>query len=130
MNIALWAAQVLLAVLFLWSGTVKAAWSKDRLIASGQTGVAPFPLPVIRVTAVSELFGAIGLIAPWATGIARVLTPVAALGLSIVMIGAMISHSSLLRADRRAGRGSREARNVAANLTIFVVCVFVAAGRL
>jgi hypothetical protein len=42
-NIALWIAQVLLAAVFLGSGTVKSLWAKPRLIASGQTGVAPFP---------------------------------------------------------------------------------------
>jgi uncharacterized membrane protein YphA (DoxX/SURF4 family) len=91
--------------------------------------VAPFPLPLIRVTAVSELFAAIGLIAPPLTGIAPVLTPLAAAGLGVVMVGACISHSRLLRADHAAGRGSGEARNVAANLTLLALCVFVIVGR-
>jgi hypothetical protein len=82
------------------------------------------------MTAFAELCAAVGLIAPQLTGIAPLLTPAAAIGLSIVMIGAFLSHSRLLRADLRAGRGSREARNVAANVTIFALCVFVAAGRL
>jgi uncharacterized membrane protein YphA (DoxX/SURF4 family) len=129
-NIALWTAQVLLAVVFLGSGTIKSIWAKPRLIASGQTGVAPFPVPVIRLTAFAELCGAVGLIAPRLTGIAPLLTPAAAIGLGIVMIGAFTSHSRLLQADRRAGRGSRELRNVFINVTIFAVCVFVAAGRL
>ncbi|MEU6080187.1 DoxX family protein [Streptomyces sp. NPDC047108] len=129
MNAALWTAQALLAAVFLVSGTLKSRWPKERLIASGQTGVAPFPLAVIRTTAVCELLAVAGLILPWATGIAPVLTPVAAVGLSVVMAGALISHGSLLRADRAAGRGSAEAKNVAANLVILVLCVFVAAGR-
>jgi uncharacterized membrane protein YphA (DoxX/SURF4 family) len=130
MNIALWTVQILLAAVFLGSGMVKGTQPKDKLIATGQTGVAPFPLPVIRLTAFAELLAAIGLVLPWLTGIARVLTPVAAACLIIVMIGAMASHTTLLRADRAAGRGNREARNVAANLVLTALCLFVVVGRL
>lgn len=129
MNIALWVVQILLAAVFLGSGMVKGTQPKDKLIATGQTGVAPFSLPVIRLTAFAELLAAVGVVLPWLTGIARVLTPAAAAGLIIVMIGAMISHSTLLRADRAAGRGNREARNVAANLVLMALCVFVVVGR-
>lgn len=130
MNITLWSAQIALAGLFAFSGAVKSTWSKERLIASGQTGVAPFPLPVIRLTAWAELLAAAGLILPWLTGTARVLTPAAAGGLIMVMIGAALGHTALLRADRRAGRGNREAVNVAANLMIMALCAFVMIGRL
>ena len=129
MNTALWAAQILLAVLFLYSGSAKAFMSKERLIASGQTGVAPFPIPVLRLTAASELLAVLGLILPQATGIAPKLTAVAAVGLMIVMVGAIVSHSSLLRADRAAGRGSAEARNIVLNVVVMALCGFVAAGR-
>jgi uncharacterized membrane protein YphA (DoxX/SURF4 family) len=129
-NIALWTAQLLLAGVFLGSGIVKSLWAKPRLIASGQTGVAPFPVPVIRLTAFAELCGALGLIAPQLTGIAPLLTPAAAIGLGIVMIGAFLSHGRLLRADLRAGRGTREAWNVAGNVMFFALCMFVAVGRL
>jgi hypothetical protein len=129
MNVALWTAQIALAVVFAVSGIAKSTMSKERLIASGQTGVAPFPPALIRFTAVSELLGVVGLVGPWLTGIAPVLTPTAAVGLSIVMIGALGSHGRLLRADLAAGRGAREAVNVAANITIFAMCMFVAVGR-
>lgn len=129
MNIALWTVQIVLGLVFAASGALKSTWSKARLVASGQTGVAPFPVPVIRLTAVSELLAVIGLIAPRLTGVAPVLTPLAAVGLAVVMIGASTSHAILLRADRRAGRGSREAVNVAATLFFLVLCLFVAVGR-
>ncbi len=129
MNVSLWTAQILLAALFLYSGVLKATWSKSHLLSRGQTGVAPFPPAVIRLTAVSELVAVVGLIAPRATGVAPVLTPFAAVGLSVVMIGALLSHSRLLLADRAAGRGSREARNVATNLIVLALCVFVMVGR-
>jgi uncharacterized membrane protein YphA (DoxX/SURF4 family) len=129
MNVALWATQILLAAIFLGSGALKVSRPKDRLIATGQTGVAPFPLPVIRLTAVAELLAAAGLILPWPTGIAPALTPAAAAGLAIVMVGAMLSHATLLRADLRAGRGHREAYNIATNVVLLALCVFVMTGR-
>lgn len=82
-------------MMFLTSGTLKSLFSKERMIETGQTGVAPFPLPIIRVVAVSELFGVAGLILPWLTGTAKFLTPVAAGCLIVFMIGAAISHWSL-----------------------------------
>jgi len=129
MNAFLWVVQALLAALFLLSGSLKSTWSKDRLVASGQTGVAPFPLPVLRFAAVCELFAAAGLILPRATGIAPVLTPVAAAGLCCVMVGAISSHSFLLRRDIAAGRGKREAVNVVATSVICGLCLLVAIGR-
>lgn len=130
MNIALWIVQGLLAAVFLYSGVPKLTWPKPRLVASGQTGVAPFPTPVIRLTAVAELAAVAGLIAPRASGIAPSLTGVAAIGLMVVMVGAIASHSILLRADLQAGRGLREARNIVLNAVIMALCIFVAAGRL
>jgi hypothetical protein len=76
-------------------------------------------MPVVRATAVAELAGVVGLIVPWLTGTAKGLTPVAAIGLGIVMCGAQISHASL-----------REPKAVAINLALLIPCAFVAAGRL
>ncbi|MFD9418483.1 hypothetical protein ACFWC9_27720 [Streptomyces goshikiensis] len=44
-------AQGLLAAVFMGSGFLKSTQTKEKMIAAGQTGVAPFPLPVIRVVA-------------------------------------------------------------------------------
>jgi len=118
MDIALWIVSFLLAAVFLGSGIAKSSMSRERLIATGQTGIAPFPMPVVRMTATAELAGAVGLIAPWLTGTAKVLTPMAAIGLGIVMCGAQISHASL-----------REPKSVAINLALLIPCAFVAAGR-
>ena len=83
MNTITWILTAVLAVVFTVSGVAKSTMSRDRLIASGQTGIAPFPMPLVRVVAVSELFAVAGLFAPWLTDTARVLTPLAALGLSV-----------------------------------------------
>lgn len=95
MYVLAWVLQGVCALTFAASGTLKSLMPKDRMIETGQTGVAPFPLPIIRIVAAGELFGAIGLILPWGTGTAKFLTPVAAACLGVFMIGAAISHWSL-----------------------------------
>jgi len=118
MNIALWIGQIVLAVVFAASGIAKATQSKEKLVEMGQTGVAVFPKPVVRLTAYAELLGVIGIIVPWWTGIAPVLTPLAAVGFAVVMIGAISSHIRL-----------REPRNIAITTTILIIAVLVAIGR-
>ncbi|HEV2781242.1 MAG TPA: DoxX family protein [Actinophytocola sp.] len=118
MNIALWIGQGLLAVIFVASGTAKSTQSRDRMLATGQTAAKIVPLPLMRVAGVSELFGVLGVILPWATGVARVLTPVAATGLAVIMMLAATVHGRL-----------REPRNIAINMAILALAVFVAWGR-
>jgi len=119
MNVTLWILQVLLAAIFAGSGTSKISMSRQRLLDTGQTGIAVYPMPVVRFTAACELLAAVGVILPWATGIARVLTPLAAVGLCLVMIGAATAHAKL-----------REPRNVAINAVLFAMALTVAVGRL
>jgi hypothetical protein len=117
-NVVLWVVQVVLAALFAFSGSQKSTKSKEQLVTAGQTGVALFPMPVVRFTALMELAAAGGLVLPWATGIARVLTPVAAVGLAIVMVGASWAHLRL-----------REVKTTAVTAAVFALCVFVAVAR-
>jgi uncharacterized membrane protein YphA (DoxX/SURF4 family) len=127
MNTALWIVQALLAVVFTTSGLLKSTQTKAKMIETGQTGVAFYPLGFLRFIATCELLGATGLIVPWLTGIAPVLTPIAALCLCIVMIGAAVSHSRL--AFQQPERRRRELLNVATNALLFSALVFVAVGR-
>lgn len=119
MNTVLWVFQLLLAVVFVASGSAKSFMSKARMIETGQTGVAPFPVPVIRAVAVLEVVGAVGLVLPWLMGVTRVLTPLAAVGLSIVMVGAAVSHSRL----------GEYKQAVAVNGSLFVLLTVVAVQR-
>ena len=119
MNIALWTAQLILAAVFAASGTAKLTMARDRLLATGQTGIAVFPMPVVRFTAAMEVLAAVGLVAPWLSGTAKVLTPLAAAGLCVVMIGAAWAHSRL-----------REPLAVSANTLLFALAAFVMVGRL
>ncbi|GAA1551852.1 DoxX family protein [Kribbella hippodromi] len=118
MNVISWVFSGVLAVVFTVSGVAKAVMSRPRLLASGQTGIAPFPMPLVRFVAGCELLAVAGLFAPWLSGTARVLTPLAAVGLSVVMVGAATSHASL-----------REPRPVAANAVLLALAAFVAAAR-
>lgn len=119
MNLTVWICQSLLATIFLISGTAKISMSKQRLLETGQTGVAPFPLPLIRLVAACELIAVVGLVAPKATGILPTLTGAAAIGLAVVMVGAIISHTRL-----------RELVPVAVNTVLLATCCFVATATL
>ncbi|WP_199433384.1 DoxX family protein [Qaidamihabitans albus] len=118
MNVALWICQGILATFCAISGSTKSTMSKERMLATGQTGVREFPLPVIRIVAAAELLAVPGLVLPWWTGIAPVLTPLAASGFGIVMIGAAVAHSRL-----------REPVAVSVNIALLALCLFVAIGR-
>jgi len=87
MNIALWIAQALLAAIFLFAGGVKLVIPIEEM-----TKQMPIPLPgwFLRFTGIVEVLGAIGVILPWLLRIRPGLTPLAATGLVIVMIGATV----------------------------------------
>ncbi len=87
MNIALWIAQALLAAIFLFAGGMKLVIPIEEM-----TKQMPIPLPgwFLRFTGVVEVLGAIGVILPWLLRIRPALTPLAAAGLVIVMIGATV----------------------------------------
>ena len=118
MNIALWIAQCLLAVVFTVSAVMKGTWDLDRLVKSGQTGVQGLPVPLIRFIALAEICGALGFILPWATRIVPALTVAAAVGLGVIMILAAVVHTRL-----------HEPKNVATNMVLLALCAFVAMGR-
>ena len=126
MNTALWVAQALLAVIFLLSGVAKLMMSRERMLATGQTGAAAFPLPITRFTAACELVAVVGLILPGLLGVAESLTGWAAVGLAVVMLGAMSMHTKLAVTQHPVA----EWRNAAFNVAILLLCVFVAAGRI
>jgi len=87
-NIALWAIQILLAVGFVAVGILKVVMSSGK-IRTSYFGAEPW---LIRLLGVAEVLGAIGLILPGATGIAPLLTPLAAVGLALIVLGALIIH--------------------------------------
>jgi DoxX-like protein len=84
MNYALWIVQVLLALLFLFGGGMKLVMPLDQL-------QGPIALPgwFTRFIGVCEVLGAVGLTLPSLLRIGPWLTPLAALGLVLIMIGAI-----------------------------------------
>lgn len=119
MNVVLWVLQSLLAAIFLYSGGMKSTQPAQKLVAGGQTGVEGLSQPLLRFIGISEILGAVGLILPWLTKTMPALTPIAAIGLGLIMVLAAIVHY------RR-----NEIRTVIFNLMILLACATVAYFRL
>lgn len=113
MNTALWIIQILLAAAFGLAGVLKA--TQGSKLKDKMPWVEDFSDRTVRFIGVMELLGAIGLVLPAATGIATWLTPLAALGLAVIMVLAVGTHV------RR-----KEPQVVPANLLIVLLGAFVA----
>ena len=85
MSLALWIVQVLLAALFLFAGGVKLILPIEQM-----TGPVTLPGPFLRFIGVAEVAGAVGLVLPGLLRIRPGLTPLAAAGLVVIMIGATV----------------------------------------
>jgi uncharacterized membrane protein YphA (DoxX/SURF4 family) len=85
LNTVLWIVQTLLAALFLFAGSMKLA-----LPIEAMAGPVNLPGPFLRFIGVAEVMGGVGLILPWLLRIRPMLTPMAAGGLVIIMIGATL----------------------------------------
>ncbi len=118
MNIALWTIAALLAVAFLASGALKLIQPKEKLAASGFGFVEDFSAGAVKAIGAVEILAAVGLILPAALDIAPVLVPLAAVGLVLLMAGAIITHL------RR-----HEAQAIVAPLALLALAVLVAWGR-
>lgn len=118
MNIALWIVAGLLAAIFLMAGMMKIRQSKEKL-AESMGWVEHYEPRTIKLIGLLEVLAAIGLIVPAVTGIVPMLTPLAAIGLALVMVGAMARHLS---------RGN-ETQDVVKSMIFLLMALFVAWGR-
>jgi uncharacterized membrane protein YphA (DoxX/SURF4 family) len=84
--------QVLLAALFLVTGTTKLTQPRLKMAAGPMRWAADVTDRQFRTLGLLEVLGAIGLILPAALGIAPLLVPLAAIGLVLTMIGAIHVH--------------------------------------
>lgn len=119
MSLALWISAGLLAVVLLVSSTSKLFVPKEKLATvplGGWTGDASVGL--VKALGAIELLAAAGLVLPATLDIAPVLVPLAAVGVVLLMVGAMITHL------RR-----HEAVGVVLNLAYLALAAFVAWGR-
>ncbi|MFF7390828.1 DoxX family protein [Streptomyces scabiei] len=118
MNVTLWIIAGLLAAAFLAAGLMKTAQSKEKLSASGMTWVDSFSPGMVKTIGALEALGAVGLILPAVLDVATVFVPLAATGLAVTMLGAVVFH---LR------RG--ETKETAPSLVLLVLAIVVAWGR-
>jgi uncharacterized membrane protein YphA (DoxX/SURF4 family) len=117
-DLALWIIAIVLAVVFIASGLMKEFVPKDKLVTSGQGWAQDVSPTNIRLIGLVEILGAVGLVLPAALHIAPILVPLAAVGLALVMVGAVVVHA------RR-----HESMNVAVNVVLIALAVFVVWGR-
>jgi uncharacterized membrane protein YphA (DoxX/SURF4 family) len=119
MNLTLWIVAVLLAVVYLASGGGKLIVPKEKLAAAPGAGwVEDFSAGTVKAIGALEVLAAVGLILPAAIDIVPVLVPLAALGLMMIMVGAVITRI------RR-----HEAKFMMADLAYLALAGFVAWGR-
>jgi uncharacterized membrane protein YphA (DoxX/SURF4 family) len=116
-NTVLWILQALLALAFLAAGGTKLSRPKEKLEAT-MAWVTDVSASAVRFIGTVEVLGALGLILPAATGVATVLTPLAAVGLGLVMVGAIVTHA------RRS-----EGRSIVVNVLLLAIAVVIAWGR-
>jgi len=81
----LWTVQAVLAALFLYAGGFKLA-----LPLAALAKLSPLPAPFLKFVGVCEVTGAIGLVLPGLLKIRTGLTPLAAAGLVVIMVGATV----------------------------------------
>jgi uncharacterized membrane protein YphA (DoxX/SURF4 family) len=90
MNILLWIIQILLALLFLFAGGTKLWLPIEALEKMGSPNQVHLPAMFVKFIGLAEVLGALGLVLPGIFRIRKGLTPLAATGLTIIMIGAVI----------------------------------------
>lgn len=117
MNDALWIAQGLLALAFLYGGAIKVFTYGYYAAAITKLGQTPVARELAGFIGIAEMVGAIGVVLPLALNIAPALSPWAAIGLAIIMLLALGYHL----------RGREPAL---APLFLFLLAAFVAVGRL
>jgi|688.fasta_scaffold1177773_2 hypothetical protein len=115
MTIAYWITAGLLAFVYLMSGGMKVVRNKDALVASGQNWAKNVNPALPKVVGLLEVLGAVGVIVPPLTGFAVVLAPVAAIGLALVQVVAIVVHIRL-----------GETKQLAVNVVLLVLAIAVA----
>ncbi|WP_304452434.1 DoxX family protein [Nocardiopsis sp. YSL2] len=120
MNLALWIVAGLLAVAYVVGGVGKLIVPKERIAAFGRSAgwVEDWSAGAVKGIGALEVLGGVGLILPAALGIAPVLVPLAALGLAMIMVGAVVT-----RVRRR------EFGLMAVDFVYLALLVFVVWGR-
>jgi putative oxidoreductase len=118
LHIILWIAQVILGGMFIMAGMMKSTQPIIDLSKS-VPWTANVPVSLVRFIGVSELLGGIGLILPSLLRIKPILTPIAAIGIFLIMVFALVYHVM-----------NREMNVIGINVAFGLVAAFIAWGRL
>jgi len=118
MNVVLWIIAILLGAAFVAAGLMKMLQPKEKLIETGLGWTESFSPNAIKAIGALDLLAGLGLVLPALFGIAEILVPLAAVGIVLLMIGAVVVHG------RR-----RETPMVIGNLVLLVLAAVVAWGR-
>jgi putative oxidoreductase len=116
-NIALWVVQVILSLFSLAAGWNHGVRPLSDMIQSSPWA-ADLPLALVRFIGFAELAAGVGLVLPAATRIVPSLTPLAAIGLAIIMGLAIPLH--IMRGESNV---------IALHIVVVALCAFVAWGR-
>jgi DoxX-like family len=102
METVLWIVQGVLAAIFLITGGIKLTQPREKMAAGPMRWAADVTDGRFRLIGLLEVLGAAGLILPAALDIAPGLTPLAATGLALTMVGGALTHLRLGEKDRIA----------------------------
>jgi hypothetical protein len=116
MIIAVWIVSGLLALAYLFVGINKLVSPKSKL-EDQMPWVQKTSGSQVKVIASLEILGALGLILPVITGILPILTPIAALGLVVLQLVALVVH---LRLGEKM---------IVPNVVLLLLALFVALAR-
>ena len=92
MVVAVWIVNVVLALAYLFAGGLKLVRPRETLPALGMAWTEDFSDGAVKAIGAAEVLGATALIVPLATGFAPILTPIAAVALAVLMVGAIVTH--------------------------------------
>jgi hypothetical protein len=92
MNTIVWILQSILALFFIMPGIGKISSTREKHISDGHIKPDGNLIPT-RILGVLELLGCLGIILPWLTGIAPILTPITAVGYCLIMAAGIIVHT-------------------------------------
>lgn len=117
MNTVLWIVTILLAVLTFIPGIVKITAPREKLVEN-MPWVNDFNQNQLRAIGALEAAAAVGLIVPGIVGIAPILVPLAATGIVLIQLGAVVTHLK-----------RKEGALISINVIMIAMAVFVAWGR-
>ncbi|HZM74917.1 MAG TPA: DoxX family protein [Candidatus Limnocylindrales bacterium] len=118
MNVVLWIIAGALAALLIPAGIMKLTQPREKLAATGLGWTMDFSPRSVKMIGALDALGGIGLVLPPLVGIAPVLAPIAAVGVALLMVGAMVVHG------RR-----KEYPQVGFNIVLLILAAVVAWGR-